>query len=407
MPYHYGVSDGIIRGIQPGAHTDAFQRLRVSTPHILFSAVLDYDKREDLYAEKLTGGGTATHDSDKRAVEMTVTNSGDKVVRQSRIHFPYKTANSQAFLMTFCMGTHRTGIRMRVGAFNDSDGVFLCRDPGGVIGVVERSSVTGSVVDTRTDQDDWNVDKLDGTGPSRKTLDLTKTQILVIDYQWLGVGKVRYGFDMDGEIIVVHEAAHDNRIGTVYMRTGSLPVRYEVEATGIPADPGTMDHICASVLREGDTVDAGAPRVATNGVTDISVDADWTPMVGVRLASGYDPLLTVARSQLLNGGTSLVEVALVVNPTIAGGTPSWSAEGLAEHAVGTAAMSVSAWERRFDGGYVSGGGNRDDPSSSAASYGDTGIGKDVDGTSDEVWLIARTPSSSSDCLASISYIIQR
>jgi hypothetical protein len=50
----------------------------------------------------------------------------------------------------------------------------------------------------------WNGDKLDGTGASGLTLDLTKPQILWIDFEWLGVGNVRCGFIINGQYIVCH-----------------------------------------------------------------------------------------------------------------------------------------------------------------------------------------------------------
>ena len=40
----------------------------------------------------------------------------------------------------------------------------------------------------------WNIDKMDGTGSSLYNLDLTKMQMFYIDYSWYGAGAVRFGF---------------------------------------------------------------------------------------------------------------------------------------------------------------------------------------------------------------------
>ena len=90
----------------------------------------------------------------------------------------------------------------------------------------------GTPSDTRTvNQADWNGDKLDGTGPSGITLDVTKTQILWMDFEWLGVGSVRCGFIINEQYIVCHTFNNANDITSVYMSTAILPVRYEITST--------------------------------------------------------------------------------------------------------------------------------------------------------------------------------
>jgi hypothetical protein len=85
-----------------------------------------------------------------------------------------------------------------------------------------RTYIGGSVDNTtrRVEQSAWNGDKLDGTGASGLTLDLTKPQILWMDFEWLGVGNVRCGFIINGQYIVCHTYQTANVYGTsVYMTT--------------------------------------------------------------------------------------------------------------------------------------------------------------------------------------------
>ena len=92
---------------------------------------------------------------------------------------------------------------------------------------------SGAVVITkrtqqRVIQSSWNIDKCDGTGPSGYNLDLTKMQMLYIDYSWYGAGAIRYGFkNQRGEIIYAHRIPNANLRTEAYMRSGNLPARYE------------------------------------------------------------------------------------------------------------------------------------------------------------------------------------
>ena len=92
---------------------------------------------------------------------------------------------------------------------------------------------SGAVVITkrtqqRVAQSSWNIDKCDGTGPSGYNVDLTKMQMLYIDYSWYGAGAIRYGFkNQRGEIIYAHRIPNANLRTEAYMRSGNLPARYE------------------------------------------------------------------------------------------------------------------------------------------------------------------------------------
>lgn len=91
-----------------------------------------------------------------------------------------------------------------------------------------RAMIT-KIIETKIPQSSWNLDKLDGTGPSGMTLDITKMQMWFIDYAWYGAGTVRYGVrDNRGQVIYCHKIVHGNSQTEAYMRSGNLPARYEV-----------------------------------------------------------------------------------------------------------------------------------------------------------------------------------
>lgn len=82
--------------------------------------------------------------------------------------------------------------------------------------------------DTRAAQSTWNIDRCDGTGPSGYSVDLSRMQMLYIDYSWYGAGVIRFGFrNQRGDIIYCHRIPNANYRTEAYMRSGNLPARYE------------------------------------------------------------------------------------------------------------------------------------------------------------------------------------
>jgi hypothetical protein len=121
-------------------------------------------------------------------------------------------------------------------------------------------------VDTRVPQSQWSIDKCDGTGKSRYTLDVTKIQTAYIDYSWYGAGKIRFGFkDAKGDARYVHEFIHNNIMTEAFIRSGNLPCRYEVMNTGRPTYVPALLHWGTSVIMEGRFDDDKAYMFTTSG----------------------------------------------------------------------------------------------------------------------------------------------
>ena len=83
-------------------------------------------------------------------------------------------------------------------------------------------------IDEKIEQSQWNIDTMDGNGPSGFSLNLTKMQMFYIDYSWYGAGFIRFGFrGVDGEVTYCHKIVNNNVNSEAYMRSGNLPARYE------------------------------------------------------------------------------------------------------------------------------------------------------------------------------------
>jgi hypothetical protein len=91
------------------------------------------------------------------------------------------------------------------------------------------TAVISEIIDTKIAQTAWNLDRMDGTGPSGYNIDLARIQMFYLDYSWYGAGAIRFGFkDQAGQVIYCHRFVHNNNLTEAFLRSGNLPARYEV-----------------------------------------------------------------------------------------------------------------------------------------------------------------------------------
>lgn len=323
-----------------GPTVDAFGRLRVSQPYTLFDSQNRYSI-DPQFSTSTTGSGAATHLANESSVNMAVsTASGDEVVRQTFRVFPYQPGKSLLLLATFKMDTAKTNLRQRVGYFNTANGVFLEQGANGITFVL-RTSTSGSVSDARyVAKSSWNGDKLDGTGASGITLDLTKTQILFMDFEWLGVGSVRCGFVVNGQFIVAHTFHNSNIQTAVYMTTAILPVRYEITNTGTVASASAMKQICSSVMSEGGYEAVAAESSARRTSILSTISTTFLPLVSIRLnSSRLGAVILPNRMAVLPTTNQNYEVALFKNASLTGASYVTGSFDNVDYDVSATAMS--------------------------------------------------------------------
>jgi hypothetical protein len=106
-------------------------------------------------------------------------------------------------------------------------------------------------VTTRIPQSQWNLDKMNGTGPSGYNIDISKMQMAYIDYTWYGAGFIRFGFRaISGDIIYCHKISNNNINTAAYQRSGNLPARFE--AINSVAEPTRV--VAGGVATRGSTL---------------------------------------------------------------------------------------------------------------------------------------------------------
>jgi hypothetical protein len=290
----------------PATSSDAFGRLRVSNPLTLFDSSHRFDDN-DLWATATATGGAAVFNNAQGLVDLNVTAaSGSSVTRETIKVFAYQPGKSLLVMNTFVMSAAKTGLTQRIGYYGADNGFYL-EQAGTAVSLVERSVVTGSLVNTPVLQSAWNGDKLDGTGPSGITLDLTKAQILWMDVEWLGVGSVRMGFVINGQFILCHTFNHANIIASTYITTASLPLRYEIFNTAGTTGTSTLKQICSTVISEGGYELRGAQQAVGTPITSartLATAGTLYPMVSLRLKSTRLDGIVVATAISIIGNTS-------------------------------------------------------------------------------------------------------
>jgi hypothetical protein len=281
-----------------GMAVDAFGRARVSQPLTLFDSFHRYQDNGKINTAN-TATGTFTHDSNSSIVSLTVdTTSGAYVKRESSKVFAYQPGKSLQILQTYILNPSKENLRQRFGYFGEENGVFLQLEDNELSFII-RSSSTGSLVENKVVQSNWNIDKLDGTGPSKLTLDITKAQIQFIDIEWLGLGTVRVGFVINGQFIHCHSFHHANLITNTYMTTGCLPVRAEIENIGITESSSTLQILCTTVISEGGYELKGRSRgiiMPFATPKDIPTAGTFVPLISIRLKDTRSDAIVVPKN---------------------------------------------------------------------------------------------------------------
>ena len=308
--------------------TDAFGRLRVSAPLTLFDSSHRFADN-DLWSESITGTASSTFDSDAGLILLDVGDtSGDEIIRETTKVFSYQPGKSLLILTTFVFAEPKANLRQRAGYFGSANGMYFEAN-GTTVSFVERNSVTGSVAETKVNQADWNIDVMDGTGPSGFTLDPSKAQILYMDIEWLGLGTVRMGFVINGLFVHCHSFHHANLIEGTYITTASLPLRQEITNIGDTSGVSQQKQICSSVLSEGGYELRGRQQAVGTPIATprtLTTADTYYPVISLRLKSDrLDAIAIITAASFLGVDSGNYNWRIVAGNTVTAGT--WVSAG--------------------------------------------------------------------------------
>jgi hypothetical protein len=340
---------------------DAFGRLRTSQPQSIMAMTFEYDTCPLLTQTVNVGAGTSTKTSNVSSVTLNTggTTSGDGTAFQTKRYVLYQPGKSQLITMTGVIGAAKANVRSQIGYYDSNNGVFFDQNNG--IGVTVRTSTSGAAVDTAVLQANWNLDKMDSTGTSGIKLDFTKEQIFVIDMQWLGAGRIRFGFQVAGSLVYCHQVLNANVITLPWSNTASLPARWEIHNTGTAASGTTMTAQCVSVISEGGQ--DGGPSLhftASTGVTSLTATTTRAAALSIRPKTTFAGITNRAQISLeevmvlAESGSIFWE--LIYNPTL-GGSPSWASVNTNSAVEFDTAGTTVTGGTRIACGFASGGGD--------------------------------------------------
>lgn len=307
-----------------GPNLDAFGRLRTAAVQNLVDIKHVYDKNPLQVNEVTAGTATSIFQKEYARVRMSTSANNDLVIRQTKTHPIYQPGKSQLFQASFSNLAIETNVIKRVGGFTSTtastynsvfDGFFL--ESNGITNEISfqiwRSGTTIFSASTTT----WNDNEFDPT-----SLDWSNTNLMSVDYQWLGVGRMRFALDLAGQLIYFTEHNCANNEPNVYMSSPNQPIRYEIRQLG--SGSGYFDMICSQVSSEGalnglySTVGIQQPNTIT-----LATSGTKYPFIGYRLKPTYIGVTSQYNAlSLLNTSNDNYLATLEFNPTLSA-TPTW------------------------------------------------------------------------------------
>lgn len=285
-----------------------------STDHRLGKLPREWD-------EVVVGGATSVANLQAVAIELTTgTGATDRVTRQTYRQFEYIRGNAQFCIISCNPGGGAKANNERLWGMGDErNGVFFGVDANG-FKVLRRSYISGVAVDFPVYQEDFNGDKLDGTGASGITIDLTKHQLFKIQFSWLGTNVIQFRYLIDGRQIIVHTINTANQIETPWSQSGSYPLHVQNRNIGIAPSSTTFKISCSAVFTAGSSKEISTYGAISTGTQTVSVNTQPSVVAGIRLRPDrrYIGLNAESYDLLPISGTGVAYYQIILRPTLTG-----------------------------------------------------------------------------------------
>lgn len=267
----------------------SFGSLLVGTQSIIRGYHFPYDTMDEYFWTQTSGTASQTLEANSGCNLLTTgTVDGDMVSRTTHYYHPYRPGVGHITEFSVRIGdSGKANVVRRWGYYDDNDGAFWELD-GTTLNAVLRSSVSGVVTERRVAQAAFNESSLTGADEDDFNMDITAGNIFQIDFQWLGAGRVRFSvLDQYGQKKGAHTFLNvgDPAISFPYMRTASLPVRYEQFNNGAAASSSEMRVNCISVVHSDPHPPKGKFFTNYTGLKTITLGSEVPVLV-------YRPALT-------------------------------------------------------------------------------------------------------------------
>lgn len=374
---------------QPGQNVDFSSNLKAVSPIKKFEARFDLSAQTLLFEQQVATAGTITGPTAQEALVVlnTTTASGSSAILASIRQFRYESGYTHRVEMSVAPKTTDINCTKRWGYLAGFNGLFF-QLTDGTLSVGRRTGTSGVAVDTLVAQSSWNIDKLDGTGSSGITLNMNNFNVWFIEFGWHGASLVRFGVVVNGVNKYCHELTLSNANTTTYMKSASLPIRFEMTNTGVTSLAQSMSIASTVFLVYGPTTTTPFSFSTSNGITTRAiVTATFLPVLAIRPKATFGvntnrSVTTPTDVSIFSTGTAYWEARLNPTTLTGGAWVSVSTDSMIESNVTATAVTGG---RVVASGYVNITGNQADG---------TNIGKILN----DIFLTVRTLSGTQDIL---------
>ncbi|MAV94559.1 MAG: hypothetical protein CMA31_02595 [Euryarchaeota archaeon] len=181
------------------------------------------------------------------------------------------------------------------------------------------------ISDKKTKQNEFNKDKLDGTGSSGYIIDVSKMQMMGIQYSWYGAGFIDYMLrGDDGNFVFFHRMRNSNINTEAFMRTGNMPVRYEITNEGpngkLAADidyaQSTIPLVDAKYFPSSGTIFVDGEMISYTGITGDTLTGATRSAPMSNYASGSNRTYTAGPAAAHTAKTGVPLISNTISPII-------------------------------------------------------------------------------------------
>jgi hypothetical protein len=279
--------EGALLATSPeGSQTfDAFGYAQTTGISLVDAHTFIYGFSPERYWVEQINNGTVAIDAPKSLLKLSVDDSPESQASiTSNLYYPYIPGEGNFIIFSLALSDEgKEGNTRRWGLFDDNNGLYF-ENKDGIFSINVRSSTSGTPVDRKYLRNELNGDRLDNPNTSRFILQQSKMNLYWIDYQWLGVGKVRFGMIApDGKRVVLHTVENANSFNVPYMQSGTLPIRIENINNALTSGVSEIKLVCAAVMRQSDNLEYRGPVFTHNADPEQDVDSTtWKHILSVR-----------------------------------------------------------------------------------------------------------------------------
>lgn len=292
--FDLSISEGtdLIKGLFPKEITSTFKNdsvdnknnLKITQTLNLFGYYFAQTDHSLWSNRKITGSGAINLNTQRAAIVLSnTTANGDSAAWETKQVIRYTVGKGHVVSISATVGAGKSGLTKRWGYFSDTNGWYFSQEDN-INYVVKRSNVSGSTVDTKIAQSSWNLDKLDGTGPSGINWNFSNGGVYIIEFTWHGNGLIRFGVQYEGKNVYVHQLMEDNQAQYVSVRNPVQPVKVEIVNTNTTASSSEFNLHAVSANKYGfQEVEPVAQFSASRNFNEKGmVDNAYRPLIAIR-----------------------------------------------------------------------------------------------------------------------------